>query len=164
MNTNPYQPPTAGLGDPRTRKGVSHWLAIPVGFLFSMLGVLVAAPLLADFIVQTVLSLPEPSRQTPVLLLDLALSASFLVGTIFAAGWWARDPRTRVAVVVALLVLAITVLMRMSEGLYEPNVMPRWYEFGVVGTIALAWWIARSLLLKRQGSISDRRNPQHERE
>jgi hypothetical protein len=163
MNTNPYQPPTAGLGDPGMRKGVSHWLAIPVGFLFSMLGVLVAAPLLADFIIQA-MSLPETSRQTPMLLLDLALSASVLVGTIFAAGWWAREPRTRVAVVVALLVLAMTVLMRMSEGLYEPNVMPRWYEFGVVGTIALAWWIARSLCSSAKGVSVTACNPQHEPE
>ena len=110
---------------------------------------------LADFIVQTLLSLPEPSRQTPVLLLDLALSASVLVGTIFAAGWWAREPRTRVAVVVALLVLAIIVLMRMSEGLYEPNVMPRWYEFGVVGNHRLGMVDRKVALLKRQGSIGD---------
>ncbi|HJV60882.1 MAG TPA: hypothetical protein VJ743_08035 [Albitalea sp.] len=148
MNDDRFKPPAAQVRDRQPRQGVSHWLAVPAGFLLSALGVFVLEPMLVDLIVQYVLSLAPTSQQTPMLLLDLLLSTLTLMATFHFTAWWSRKPRIRASLSVALLLLAAIALIDQAEAAS----MPLWYDVGTVAGIAIAWIVSNLLVLRGEPS------------
>jgi hypothetical protein len=134
------------------RSDVPVWLAFLMGYILSMFGVLVLVPMLVDFLVQTVFTIPKDVRQTPMLSIDLFLSNLYLTGCLFFAGRWSRTPKPLAPLLIALTVLVLTAYMRYSHGLYKPNVMPIWYEVSILLGVVLSFGIAYILLMKSSKS------------
>jgi vacuolar-type H+-ATPase subunit I/STV1 len=131
-----------------TRTEIPIWLAVLAGYLFAELGLLVLVPILVDFLIQIVFSIPEGARRTPMLSIDLFLSTIYLTGTLFLAGWWSIRPKLYAPLLIALIEFVLTIYMRFSQGLYKPGVMPIWYETSILLSIVLSYGIAHKLLVK----------------
>lgn len=144
MSANPYKPPDSEVLDPRARRGAAHWVAVPIGFIISGLGVFALEPMLVDFIIQQLIQLPEGSRAVPMLSLDLLLNTATLVATLCFVNWWARHPKTRASAIVALLIAGVVGLLGMSPS----NDTPAWYQWSSYASIAIAWWLAQLLHAK----------------
>jgi hypothetical protein len=130
------------------RSEIPQWLALLAGYLLAELGLLVLVPLLVDFLIQTVFAIPEGARRTPMLAIDLFLSTIYLTGTLFLAGWWSRSPKLYAPLLIASIEFFLTIYMRFSQGLYQPGVMPIWYEVSILLSIVLSYAIAHTLLVK----------------
>jgi len=144
MSANLYKPPDSEVLDLHARRGATHWVAVPIGFIVSGLGVFALEPLLVDFIIQQLIQLPEESRAVPMLSLDLLLNTATLVATLYFVVWWARHPKTRASAIVALLITGVVGLLSMSPS----NDAPAWYQWSSYASIAVAWWLAQLLHAK----------------
>lgn len=126
-----------------SRFEASPWLVVPVGFLISALGVFILEPMLVDLIVQSILELPEESRSTPMLGLDLCLSTATLVATLYVVAWWSRRPKVLSTLLVALLVLVGVALLVSSS-----SDLPTWYQWSGCLSVAVAWLLSGLLYTK----------------